>query len=159
VAAQLPSFSDLSRIFGDLFGRSVRITKARQPLGSPDLKKLAVGLYGPAGSDEVSALWVCDLTAAAHMAAALSLMPANSARSAVDSGALTGILAENFNEVMNVAIASIGNSRRVVLKRTNIPPQLPEEAVEKALIRSAGRLDLDLAVSGYDAGRATLILL
>ncbi len=142
----------LRNIAEELLGRQVAAKKATafEPSAA---KPAAVAIYGTESGPPLG-LVVCELTLAAHLGAALSMMPAGAAETAARSKKLDGNLLENFQEVCNIWAQLFTESReeRVVLQRiepsiTQLPAALKPPAVTVSL-----RADATLEIDRYGGG-------
>lgn len=94
----LPTTAQLERSLSLLLRRGVDVST--QPVATR-CRFAAAGSYH--GGDKTPLAWMAaDLPLAAHMAAALSLVPADAADDRVRAGSLDQTLCENFAEVLNV---------------------------------------------------------
>jgi hypothetical protein len=104
-------------------------------------------------------LVICDLALAASLGAALILLPPNSASDAVRANKLPEQLAENFQEVLNVASRWFNAPLRPHVKLGTVhwnQGGLPARPAEY-LKRVNTRLDVSLAVPGYATGTLSIL--
>ena len=158
MATHLPTSLDVRELFEGLLGRDVTVRPAA-PLAPGPSTPASVGVY----VDDllrVSAVSCADLALSAYAAASLGLMPVSTARAAIEEGGLDEDLAANFYEVLNVA-ASVFNADgadHVRLYAMHAPGgPLPDDARARALTLGR-RLDLEVEVAGYGAGRFSMVL-
>ncbi len=158
MAVVLPTLDVLGKGFSDLFGKTFKAEKRLQPWvpGPKDFSTVAV--YGGEIEGPHHSLWFVDLPASCAMAAALSMLPAATAKASQSNNRLTEALEENFREVMNVASSLLkATEGRVVLQKVLMPPTpIPPEYLQLAA-KSKSRLDLSVSLSGYDSGRMLII--
>lgn len=140
---------ELGRLLSSLLGRDVVAARASTPLS-------VYGCAVFAHEGRPVGLWGFDLAAAASSAAALSLVPAALATEAVRAGALPPNLEENLHEVMNVGARLFARDG----VRTSLA-EVREGAPARQLLDGAraARLDFELKVHGYPAGRMCICAL
>ncbi|MBO3086660.1 hypothetical protein [Cellulomonas fengjieae] len=156
----LPSAKAVRELVEGLVGRDVQVTTGGAMLDPAEGDGTLVGAY----VDDrlaLTAIVLLDLPLAAYVGAALGLVPARTAESAVAEGVLPSGLQENAGEVLNV-LASLFNAEGAPHVRldTIYPPggPLPADVATwvPAFVR---RTDLDMEVSGYGPGRFSLLVL
>lgn len=146
----LPPPMDLEKLLAGLLMRAVKVAKAAPP--APAAGPLAVALFR---TDEpvLEVAVVCDVSLAASMAAALSVIPPAAVKECVAAGGLDESLKENFAEVMNVLARFVsGAGRRFTLKQVACAPEVAPELVEAAN-GSDERRELTAEIAGYAGGR------
>ncbi len=161
-----PLPDDIAKVLADLLGRAVT-AKASAPLA--ESRAAVFALFGDK-SGSLGAAVACDLAAAANLGAALSMIPPSRAQEVVRAGALDATLAENVREVFNVAsglfnFTGVGHQTDAQLgaagltvsltKFLTVPPAVPPPLVAM-LKKCPGRVDLDLAITGYGAGKIAI---
>jgi hypothetical protein len=149
----LPPPADLEKLLAGLLMRSVKVTKAQAPEpGAASDGPLAVALFRT-DDPVLEVAVICDVTLAASMAAALSVIPASAVKECVAAGGLDDSLRENFAEVMNVVARFVsGAGRRFALKKVACAPEAAPELVQAAN-GSDERRDLTAEIAGYAGGR------
>jgi hypothetical protein len=146
----LPPPADLEKLLAGLLMRAVKVAKA--PAAEPATGPLAVALFRT-DDPVLEVAVVCDVTLAASMAAALSVIPAAAVKECVAAGGLDDSLRENFAEVMNVVARFVsGAGRRFALEKVACAPESAPELVEAAN-GSDERRDLTAEIAGYAGGR------
>jgi len=156
----LPTAKDVRELVEGLVGRDVQVTTGGAMLDPAAGDGALVGAYVD-DRMALTAIVLLDLALAAHVGAALGLVPARSAADAVAEGVLPSALTENAGEVLNV-MASLFNAEgapHVRLDALYEPRQpLPADVATwvPAYVR---RTDLDMEVVGYGAGRFSLLVL
>lgn len=146
-------------LLGDLLGRDVEI--------SPGLPYAP--LHGEAGTlavyvDDatiVRAVIVADLPFSAHAGAAIGLVPAHAAESAIEEKTLPQTMEENLSEVLNIC-ASLFNAEglpHLRLYQVYAPGKLPPADVSACARTLGGRLDLAVEIAGYGKGRLSVVVL
>jgi hypothetical protein len=157
VETPLPNAKEVRELVEGLVGRDVNVTTGGamvDPAGGA-----LTGVYVDRRLALV-ALVLLDVPLAAHIGAALGLVPARTATEAAELGALTPALSENAGEVLNV-MASLFNAEgapHVRLDRIYEPGDpLPADVATwvPAYVR---RTDLDMEVAGYGAGGFSLLV-
>ena len=146
----------LQKILADLVGRPVTVKKATAPFAIKP--PVAVASYAGVGG-ALAAVWVTDLPLAAHIAAALSMMPAAVPAESIRAGRLLESLPDNLREIFNVGGHALteGAGERVALREVLLPPTPIAGDAAKLIAAPAGRVDLDVAVQGYGGGKAVLL--
>lgn len=145
----LPTAAQVERSLGLLLRRAVEASM--QPAATR-CRFAAAGSYH--GGDRAPLAWLAaDLPLAAHLAAALSLVPADAADDRVRAGALDDTLRENFAEVLNVGARLIvrDDAGRLTLLQT----AFGEPAVAALLPPATARLRravFKVEVDGYAEG-------
>lgn len=145
----LPTALQLERALALLMRRDVEAVT--QPVATR-CRFAAAGSYF--GGEGATLAWVAaDLSLAAHLGAALSLVPADAARDSVKAGALDGTLRENFAEVLNVSACLVtrDDGGRLALQQ----PAFGELAVTALLPPATARMYRALFkvdIAGYGAG-------
>ena len=152
----LPPVEALEKLFFELYGKPVPLKSLpRGPVEPPWVVSVYRG-----GDDTARVACLCELVLACRAGAALSMMPVETAEESVASGHLSETLLENYREVMNVmATVLSGHGVRVVLREITGPPEnAPPELLRKALT-SKRRLDAEVSLPGYGAGRLMFAVL
>ncbi len=153
VSPTLPQPDAVARLLRDLFGRGVTPKKAAPP--GP-----AVKVCGGAYEDDAGTLMsvcLCDLPLAASMGAALVLFPPGAAAEAVRLGKLTPEMFENLREVFNI-MAGLFGGLHIRLREAWQVTDVVLAPVSALVARPRARLDLELAVAGYNGGRLSLLV-
>ena len=156
----LPTAVEARELLEGLLGRGVEVT-----LGAAAVDPSAPGgaVVGSYVDDRLRlrALVVMDLSLAAHSGAAIALIPAQTARTAVEGRLLTPGLLENAAEILNVAAALFHHdgAPHVRLDATYAPSDTLPADLSPWVLAYVRRLDLDVAIAGYDAGRLSILAL
>jgi hypothetical protein len=116
---------------------------------------LAIAVYG--GEGQAAGAWICDMSAATSLAAALSLVPPKVAQDAARTGKFEEPLDENLREIFNVGARIFQSDRHVSLKGVFLPGQTPPPVVVK-LLQSPKRGEFEVSVPDYAKGRMWVIL-
>ncbi len=153
----LPEAGVVARTLSGLIGRTAT-AKAGKPVLPAAKQPVVVATYVEAGGKLAAAL-ILDLPLAASAGAALVMLPPVVAQEAVKSGKIEDNLAENLHEVLNVWAALFNSQKtpRVALCTVTTAPQLPE-AVAALAKAPGGRVDLEVAISGYSSGRISVLV-
>lgn len=150
--AELPTAEKTSAVLKTLLRKNVS-AKPSAPL--PQGTKVFVGVYTSAdGAPRY--LWVCDIPLAATLAAALVMLPRAAATDAVAAQALSAEMIDNAHEVANVCGSSFSD-RHVRLSSFSCPNTQMSPAITALINHPAKRLDLELQVEGYIAGRLSIL--
>ena len=153
----LPTADAVARLFGDLLGRRVSAkpcaAKVHVVPGSP-------GVFGLFGSDRVEALVYCDIALACYAGAALSLIPMTSVQSSVRIGSMAPGTFENLSEVLNVARSwfDAENVPQAKLLRVVASPCILPKDVAPLLQKATDRIELEVDISGYGAGKMMIVV-
>jgi hypothetical protein len=139
-----------------LTGRDVEVGRAH-PVVARDPAVVAVYVTDRLGTGAIAA---CDLPLAAYAGGALGLVPPPLVEQEVTDGRLSPELTENVGEVLNI-LASVFNATDDAphLKLHKVHPvgeKLPTD-VAGMLGYVVRRVDLQIALHGYGAGRLSLV--
>lgn len=154
--ASTPKAHDVAALFKDLFDRPVTAKEAKLPLKvNAAWKGIVTELLAPEG--HLAAVLVVDLALACHSSAALTLMPAPVAVSAIKAGAITAPLLESYQEVSNILTALFRPYGTRVIRARSFTSMagLPAE-ISALLARHVNHLAVDVDIPGYGAGRLGL---
>ncbi len=156
----LPTAQEIRELISGLIGRELDM-KTGAPMIDP---------AGPGGalvaeyiSDRLSlnAMVVMDLGAAAHLGAALALIPAAVSNEDVAAGELSTDLLETAGEVLNVMAALFNKEGAPHLRLGTVhPPQtaLPKD-VAPWVMAYVARVDLAIDVPGYGPGQLSVLVM
>lgn len=145
----LPTAAQVERSLALLLRRHVEA--AMQPVATR-CRFAAAGSYH--GGDRTPMAWLAaDLPLAAHLAAALSLVPADAADDRVRAGSLDQTLSENFAEVLNVGARLIvrDDAGRLTLLETAFGDAALARLLPPATARMRRAL-FKVEVDGYGEG-------
>ncbi|NYG58712.1 hypothetical protein BJ980_001635 [Nocardioides daedukensis] len=158
MSTHLPAPIQVRELLTELLGRDVELSPGA-PLAPGPATPATIASYVD-DSLQLAALVVCDLPLSAHAGAAIGLVPPDQALAAIADGALTDALAENLYEVLNIAAAmfNVDGAPHVRLHALApaggpIDPQLMARA-----LTLGRREDAALTISGYGAGRLSIVL-
>lgn len=158
MAATLPLPALVGTTLSDLLGKSVAVKRLTTPLLPGPRVPVAIGTYRIGADEKPTILWVCELSLAASLAAALSLMPSGIAQEQARKGQLDENLRENLHEVMNVGASMLsGHGTRFALGAVHLPPAPAPADIAPLLARPPARLDLEIAIPGYEPGKMALL--
>lgn len=146
----LPKPPELEKLLAGLLMRTVKVGAAA---GEGPAAPVALALFR---TDEpvLEVAVLCDVSLAASMAAALSVVPPGAVKDCVAAGALDPSLQDNFAEVMNVLSRYVSASgRRFSLARVVCPPAAAPEEILAAAQGSDEKRELAAEVAGYAGGR------
>ncbi|MBT0993043.1 hypothetical protein KIN34_01890 [Cellulomonas sp. DKR-3] len=156
-ATPLPSAKDVRELVEGLVGRDVAV-ETGGAMVDPAAGAL-VGVYVDRGLQLV-AMVLLDLPLAAHIGAALGLVPARAAAEATELRELPSALAENAGEVLNVT-ASLFNAEgapHVRLDRVYQPGEALASDLAPWVLAYVRRTDLTMQVAGYGGGSFSLLV-
>ncbi|MCL2424096.1 MAG: hypothetical protein FWD11_09455 [Micrococcales bacterium] len=150
----LPNPQDVKEMLEMLLGRDVEIaTGADMPSLSAEGGQV-VGVFETDPYRKLAALWVSDLGLSAAVGAAIGLLPASMAAEAAELG-LTGVLAENVREAVNVAgsLLNADGAPHVILKEVYMPGERLPADVASLVSSYVPRHNLKVVVAnGYGEG-------
>ena len=159
MSVHLPAAEKVRTLFADLLDREVAAAPA---------PGVAPGVGAPASvatyvddQDRPSAVVACDLPLSARAGAAIGLVPSSGAERAILSGCLDGTLLDNLREVLDVAATMFnveGSSHLHLDDLHAAGGELPGDVQTRALTLGR-RVDLELDITGYGAGRLSVVLL
>jgi hypothetical protein len=109
----------------------------------------------------VRAVAIADLGFSAHAGAAIGLVPATSAETAVTDGLLPESLEENLHEVLTIAGSLLNADDAVPVRLYQVygPGTQPPTDVAACAQALGRRLDLGVDIAGYGTGRFSLVVL
>jgi hypothetical protein len=155
--AVLPTGAEVRDLLNGLFDRAVTVREEPVPV-LPGRGVCVVGSYVE-DTGRIRALAMTDLVLGCCLGAALALVPMPRVQEALDAGAVPPDLADNTQEVLNIA-ASLFNSAAAHLKLRTVqvaPEPVTDDVV--AFLRGAPhRTDLTVEVPGYGTGVLVLLL-
>jgi hypothetical protein len=153
----VPHPKQVRDVFLGVTGREVEVGPVDPVVPGRDPAAVAVYVTDRTATGAVVA---CDLPLAAYAGGALGLVPLPQVEEAVAAERLTGDLSENVGEVLNI-LASVFNESADAphLKLHKVHPvgeRLPTDLVSM-LGYVVRRLDLRVEISGYGAGRLSVV--
>jgi hypothetical protein len=154
----LPNLKSLHDTLGGLLGRDVRTVLASDMPEDATAGGVLARYVDDRGGLQAVAVW--DLPAAANIGAAVGLLPRGAAEAALEDGALASNLVENLTEVSNVLAATFNVPGNPHLRLAGtVVPVAGSPAEAQHLARNAWqRLDFDVEVDGYGAGRIAICM-
>ena len=156
VPVPVPHPKQIRDLFLGLTGKDVEVGPVNPVVPGRDPAVVAVFVTDKLGTGAAVA---CDLPLAAYAGAALGLVPLPRAQEAIDDGVLPEDLTENFAEFVNV-MASVFNGPEAphlkLYKVHAVGEKLPTD-VASSLGYVVRRLDLQVTVQGYGAGRLSSV--
>jgi hypothetical protein len=155
--AALPDGEGVAKIFSSLLRREVEV-KAVKP--TPDASLVIAGHYVNGAKTLVGGC-LCDKALLVFAGAAFSLIPADVAKESLKAKEIDEYIVENFAEVLNICsrLFEGGSDKRITLTTIEYPGASRSEATVQMLKKPVKRLDLELDIQGYGAGRIALSLL
>lgn len=157
VIVPLPKPAELEKLLGALLMRPVKVVRTEDD--APPQGPLASAAFH---TDEpvLQVLARADLSLAASLAAALSVVPLAALKEALAARAMDASLQDNFGEVMNVLsrFLSMGG-RPFRLGPVTCPPAAPDPALAPLVEASDERRVFHVEVPGYAAGRLEFVTL
>ncbi|XBH22161.1 hypothetical protein V5R04_02735 [Jonesiaceae bacterium BS-20] len=156
----LPKAQEVRELLENLVGRNIELLTGG-PMVDPAGPGGAVVAEFVSDSFALNALVVMDVPAAAHISAALALIPAAVSAEAAQQGELTDLFLEATHEVCNVISALFNKEGAPHLRLGTVhPPQteLPND-ISSWVMAYVARLDLELEVTGYGQGNLSILVL
>jgi hypothetical protein len=152
---QLPAPKQVRDLLSDLLGRDVTVAPADPPGGK--VPTTAVFVH-----DDLSLAGVIgfQLPLAAHVAAAVGLIPPGGAEACIEDGELSAVFGENLAEVCNV-LTTLFNSNggpHVKLHALHRDGEDVPADIVGHLQAIGNRLDLTVEVAGYGNGTFSLVV-
>lgn len=153
----LPSPKDVREMVEGLLGREVTVAPGRPVVPTAEARA-GIGVYVE-DNLSLAAVAAADLALCAFAGSALGLIPAPTAEGAVEDGALSPAMWENFAELLNIAASLLNadGAPHVRLYSTNPPEQLPANDVGELLRGFGHRIDLTLTIAGYGSGALSIV--
>ncbi len=157
LAHHLPEAAHVARTLSGLVGRAARCTPGK-PVAPATRLPIVVATYLD-GAGNLAAVALLDLSLACSAGAALVMLPRVVADEGMASGGIPDNIGENLHEVLNVwsGVFNSPSTPRVKLGAVTTSDTLAPEVAALAKAPS-GRLDLEVAIPGYAAGRLTLLV-
>lgn len=154
----LPAALEVRELLEGLLGRDVDAlvgTDAVEPHTNPGA---VVGVYVD-DQLQLRAIIAVDQRLAAHLGAAIALMPPTAAKTAIEQELLTPALYDNVAEVLNVAASlfNVGDAPHVRLYEAYAPRETLPPDVAKWVLAYVRRLDMTVDVTGYGKGRISVL--
>ena len=149
----IPAPKAVKDLLEGLLGRTVDVTPAN-PARAEDVATAFVAGYVD-DALRLSVVAGLDLSLAAYVGAAIGLVPLGGAEACIEDTELSPMLAENVGEVCNVLTTLLNREGQPHLRlySAHKPGQPAPNDVVGHLLALGRRLDLDVEVTGYGAGR------
>lgn len=146
----------VKRTFDLLLGKDVDVNDAKKVDSSGNV---VIGQYINGDGETVGAI-VFDLKLACYSAAALSLLPANTADETIKGGKLDEPLRSNAYEVLNVGVGFFSDGSTPDMRLSGMysnGEELPEE-VRTVFAKAYTDLSVKVDIPGYGSGNGSLYL-
>lgn len=104
------------------------------------------------------ALCICDVEFAAYSGGAMTLMPLDTVKSAIDAGELTEVLSQNLYEVMNICTRLVIDDETPHLRLTEVKKTGEIAEVVESLLATGFRGDYEVSVPRYGKGMMTFLV-
>lgn len=157
VIVPLPKPPELEKLLGALLMRPVKVAKAEDD--APPAPPHTAALF-TTEEPVLQVLVRCDLTLAASLAAALSVVPMAAVKECVATKKMDESLQDNFGEVMNVLSRFLsGGGRTFRLGQLTCPPAAAAADLLALVEGSDEKRVFNLEVPGYAAGRLEFVTL
>lgn len=155
----LPTAVDIRELFAGLLGRDV---DAQLGTGAVDPHKHPGAIVGVYVDDALTlkAIILMDLALTAYAGSSIALMGVRVTEDVLEAELLSPVLYDNAAEILNVA-ASLFNAEgapHVRLYEAYAPREVLPGDVDKWVLSHVQRVDLELAIGGYGAGRMSVLL-
>lgn len=156
----LPEPKDVKDLLTGLVGRECDVLVSRTAVTGATRPGILVATYVTEDFRN-QAIIALDTPAAAHLGAAIGLVPQATAQSAISLGSLSAALLENVSEVLNVmaALFNVDDAPHVKLAGVQDSTETPiATELWKWLEIPGPRLDAQVTVQGYGSGQMSVIL-
>jgi hypothetical protein len=151
-----PTPDAIAKMMSDLLGvpTTTKVLSAAVPA-------TALRIFGTYVDDANKLTWIgaMDVACAASTGAALAMMPIGPVHESIKGNTLTPAMIENSREVANVAanlFNTLSGHGHVRLKDYVVGPQPIPSTLQSLMAKPVLRVDLEVAVRGYPAGKLTL---
>jgi hypothetical protein len=145
----------IASLLKELFGRAVDFDTA----SPPDLTDSAPQWAAAYGSSEggLTVVCVCDLAFAAFAGAALSMIPAPTAKEGIQTKKLEPAILDNLHEIFNIFGQLFRGRMMDTVKLREVSLLADLSPVAKALLaKPASQLNLEFSIDGYGDGKLSL---
>jgi hypothetical protein len=152
----LPVPKEVKDLFEDLLGRPVTVSPA-DPLRAADIPETLIALYtDPA--QKLGAVVGLSFTLTAFAGAAIGLIPVGGAEACIEDKEISKMIGENAIEICNVLTSMLAKegTPRLKLYQTFLPGNTPPTDAVNYLLALGRRIDLDLEIGGYGAGKLSI---
>jgi hypothetical protein len=159
VPRTLPALKNVKDVLEELLGRGVTVADTN-PVQTADLPRTVAATY-VSDRMQLGAVMGIDFCLAAHVGAAVGLIPVGGAEACLEDGALSPAIAENVSEVCNILACLLNGEgfSRLKLDRTYLPPEALPNDVVGCLLAIGRRMDITTTIAGYGGGRLSICLL
>ena len=150
----LPNADTVARNLRDLLSKPVT---AKPGPALPVASAAYAAVYADdAGAPQ--AVGLADLPFSAHVGAALAMIPAAIATECVQRKKLEDSLRENFDEIVNIlaGVVNVATGKHLKLVAVVAPGAAAPEA-QAIMKKPAARVDFDVNVQGYGAGKLSFL--
>lgn len=156
----LPAALEVRELLEGLLGRDVEAVVGTGAVDPQQHPGAVVGAYVD-DTLKLRALVVFDLPLAAWAGAAIALVPAATAATCVEDAVITPALFENTAEILNVGASLFNHDGcpHLRLYETYAPRETLPGDIAKWVLAYVQRLDMELTVSGYGTGRASVLVI
>jgi len=144
---------ETGKVLSALIGKPVQVKELPPAKTLDDLHVVATYVHE---DGTLAAAFALDLTVAAGLAAALTLVPPGVAADSIRARKLEPMLEENLHEVFNIAARffSSAKSPRIVLKWTGVPG---DAALKQFWATAPTRSTVELTFAPYKGGRIAMV--
>ena len=151
----IPTVEQFAEQLSALIGRAVT---AAEPEERPSHESTSQSAIYLTRDDRLALIARLDLALAAHLGAALCMMPLPASEEAIGKNELDGDLLDAYGEVMNImaSLFCAEGAPHVRLASINACDPSLESQFMHALASPAKRLDLSLDIEGYGLGAVTI---
>ena len=148
----MPRTDAVLEMIKGLLQKDITMSLEGKPLELAAPQSVVVGVYADT-EGRVKALLVCDLKFTCTAAGALAMLPKKVVDEAISSGTLSEVISENINEILNVASSLFNAPSAPHMKLKTVVQMISSpcpDDVKLLLSKPGNRLDLELAIPGYD---------
>jgi len=149
-----PSLPSLAKHVADLLGLDTKAKATAAPWTPASGTPLAIAVYR-SDRKSMAALAVLEFGLAAALGASLSRIPAGVAAEAVRARKLPENVVDNLREVFNISasLLTAKDHPHVVFDQLYVVPPNPPQEVLTLLMKPAWRLDAEVEIQNYGAGK------
>lgn len=154
---KLPTAGEIADLFTNLIGEEVSVMEAPAPLATE--RYAAAGEF-ETDEQDLSAIIAMDIELAVWLGSGLAMIPKDAAKKNVESKTISGEIADNTREILNIASSLFNKENQPHHIFTNMflpPKEIFSERAQAALVRDVDRVDYQVEVPGYGKGLMTVL--
>jgi len=154
MSIEIPPFK-IANLLRELFGRTVDFDTSTPPDLSSPAPRWAAVYATPDGT--ITAVCICDLSFAAFAGAALSMIPASTAKEGIKNQKLEPVIVDNLHEVFNIFGQLFRDRIMDTVTLREVGPVGELSARSQGLVAKPGKqVDLMFSIEGYGDGKLSL---